>query len=158
MKKIYLLVLSVFLVQLTQVQLFAQNNVADEVIWVVGDEAIFKSDVEKARIDLQEEGQHINGDPYCVISEQLAIQKLYLHQAKIDSVTVGESMVAQYVERFLNNMIERVGSREKLEEYYGKTIAELREENREQVRNNQIVSEVRSKLGGTVKITPSDVR
>ena len=158
MKKIYLLVLSVFLVQLTQVQLFAQNNIADEVIWVVGGEAIFKSDVEKARLELQEEGQHINGDPYCVIPEQIAIQKLYLHQAKRDSITVGESLVAQHVERMLNNMIEKIGSREKLEEYFGKTIPELREENRERVRNNQIVNEVRSSLVGSVKITPADVR
>ena len=158
MKRIYLLILSVFLVQLTQVQLFAQNNIADEVIWVVGDEAIFKSDVEKARLELQEEGQHLNGDPYCIIPEQLAIQKLYLHQAKLDSVTVGESLVAQHVERMINSMIERIGSREKLEEYFSKTIAELREENRERVRDGQIVSQVRNDLVGVVKTTPSDVR
>ena len=158
MKKIYLLVLSVFLVQLTQVQMFAQNNIADEVIWVVGGEAIFRSDVEKARLELQEEGQHVNGDPYCIIPEQIAIQKLYLHQAKLDSITVGESLVAQHVERMLNNMIERSGSRERLEDNFGKTIAEMREEFRERVRDNQIVNEVRSNLVGSVKVTPADVR
>jgi peptidyl-prolyl cis-trans isomerase SurA len=158
MRRIYLWVLFVFAVQLFQVQLFAQNNVADEVIWVVGDEAIFKSDVENARLQLQMEGQHVSGDPYCIIPEQMAIQKLYLHQAKLDSITVNESQVMQYVERWINNMIERIGSKEKLEEYSGKTIPELREENREQVRDNQIVTQVRNNLVGTVKITPSDVR
>ena len=158
MKRIYLLILSVFLIQLTQVQMFAQNNIADEVIWVVGDEAIFRSDVENARLELQEEGQHINGDPYCVLPEQIAIQKLFLHQAKLDSVTVGESQVAQYVDRVLNSMIEKIGSREKLEEYYGKTIAQMREEHRDRVRDNQIVNDVRSSLVGAVKVTPSDVR
>ncbi len=158
MKKIYLWILFVFVIQSFHVQLFAQNNVADEVIWVVGDEAIFKSDVENARLQMQVEDQHLNGDPYCVIPEQIAIQKLYLHQAKLDSITVNESQVMQYVERWINNMIEKIGSKEKLEEYFGKTVPELREENREQVRDNQIVSDVRKKLVGTVKITPSDVR
>ncbi|GHU91357.1 peptidylprolyl isomerase [Bacteroidia bacterium] len=158
MKKIYFLVFIVFVIQISFNQLFAQNNIADEVIWVVGDEAIFKSDVENARLQMQMQEEHLNGDPYCVIPEQMAIQKLYLHQAKLDSITVNESQVMQYVERWINNVVEKIGSREKVEEYFGRTIAELREENREQVRDNQIVMQVRNKLVGTVKVTPSDVR
>ena len=73
-------------------RLFAQhqNNVIDEVIWVVGDEAILKSDVEAARLDF---GASINGNPYCVIPEQLAIQKLFLHQAQLDSIEVAASRI-----------------------------------------------------------------
>ena len=58
----------------------AQNNVIDEVVWVVGDEPIFKSDVEMTRIEGMTRGQTWEGDPYCVIPEQLAVQKLFLHQ------------------------------------------------------------------------------
>ena len=68
----------------------AQNNVIDEVVWVVGDDAILKSDVEQARLHFMMSGQNIEGEPYCVIPEQLAIQKLFLHQAAIDSVEVTE--------------------------------------------------------------------
>ncbi|MDR3060763.1 MAG: peptidylprolyl isomerase [Dysgonamonadaceae bacterium] len=157
MRRIYLLVLFAFAIQISFNQLFAQNNIVDEVIWVVGDEAIFKSDVENARLQMQMEDEHLSGDPYCVIPEQMAIQKLYLHQAKLDSITVNESQVMQYVDRWINNLIERIGSKEKVEEYFG-TIAELREKNREQVRDNQIVLQVRNKLIGTVTVTPSDVR
>src|SRR5574344_2737733 len=78
---------------------YAQDNVIDEVVWVVGDAAILKSDIEEERIRAQYEGQKWDGDPYCVIPEQLAIQKLYLHQAAIDSIEVTESDVLQRVEQ-----------------------------------------------------------
>ena len=69
----------------------AQNNsnVIDEVVWVVGDEAILRSDVENVRMEALRQGQRWDGDPYCVIPEQLAVQKLFLTQAAIDSIEVG---------------------------------------------------------------------
>ena len=60
---------------------YAQDNVIDEVVWVVGDEAILKSDVEEARLAALYEGRKFDGDPYCVIPEELAVQKLYMHQS-----------------------------------------------------------------------------
>ena len=72
----------------------AQDNIIDEVIWVVGEEAILRSEVEEERLRAQYEGQPIAGDPYCVIPEQLAIQKLFLHQAELDSIEVSESTVS----------------------------------------------------------------
>lgn len=91
----------------------AQNNVIDEVVWVVGDEAILKSDVEDERLQAQYEGRRFDGDPYCVIPEELAIQKLYLHQAEIDSVTVSEQAVLQEVETYTAWLIEEIGTKEK---------------------------------------------
>ena len=69
------------------------QSIVDEVIWVVGDEAILKSDVEAMRIQAQQEGLRWKGDPDCAIPEQIAVQKLYLHQAAIDSIEVEESVV-----------------------------------------------------------------
>ena len=77
----------------------AQKNVIDEVVWVVGDEAILRSDVEKHRLEY---GSQIKGNPYCVIPEQLALQKLFLHQAAIDSIDVTDADVNQYVEQDFN--------------------------------------------------------
>ena len=68
---------------LLSVTTYGQNNVIDEVVWVVGDEAILKSDVESERLNAQYEGRKFDGDPYCVIPEQLAVQKLFLHQAEL---------------------------------------------------------------------------
>jgi len=85
MRKIYFLI-SVLLSVLCFQRIDAQNNIIDGVVWVVGDDAILKSDVEQMRLQMQQENATINGDPYCYIPEQLAIQKLYLHQAKLDSI------------------------------------------------------------------------
>ena len=89
------------------------GSVVDEVIWVVGDEAILKSDVEAMRIQGQQEGMRWAGDPDCSIPEQIAVQKLYLNQAIIDSVEVTDAEISQGVEQYLENMIPVIGSREK---------------------------------------------
>ena len=99
------------------------NNIIDEVVWVVGDEAILRSDVESARMEF---GANITGNPYCVIPEQLAIQKLFLHQAALDSISVPDQSVNNNVEMRLNELIMRAGSKEKLEEYYHKSLTQIR--------------------------------
>ena len=136
----------------------AQNNVIDEVVWVVGDEAILKSDVEDERLQAQYEGRRFDGDPYCVIPEELAIQKLYLHQAEIDSVTVSVQAVLQEVETYTAWLIEQIGTKEKMEEYYNKTSTQIREMLRENMRNKQIVQEMQRKIVGDIKLTPAEVR
>jgi len=136
----------------------AQNNTVDEVIWVVGDEAILKSDVENARIDAQSMGQRFDGDPYCVIPEQLAIQKLFLHQAAIDSIEVSDADVFRSVDMRINSAIQNIGSREKLEEYLGKTMSQIREIWFEQGKEQELVSQVRSNLVKNIKVTPAQVR
>ena len=70
----------IFLSILFSITLHAQNNVIDEVVWVVGDEVILKSQVEEQYRNMQYERQKIEGDPYCFIPEQMAVQKLFLHQ------------------------------------------------------------------------------
>ncbi|MDL2215139.1 peptidylprolyl isomerase [Dysgonomonas sp. OttesenSCG-928-M03] len=136
----------------------AQDNIVDQIVWVVGDEAILKSDVEGVRLQMQLEKQPFDGDPYCIIPEQLAVQKLFLHQAKSDSIDVPLSEVNRTVDRRINNAVNSLGSREKLEEYLGKTVNELRDEWRDQVRDNEIVNRVQQKIVGTVKLTPSEIR
>ena len=95
-------VYSLWVLLLASVSAFGQNNVIYEVLWVVGDEAILKSDVESARLDALYHGIKFDGDPYCVIPEQLAIQKLFLHQAEIDSIMVSEQEVIGGIEQHLN--------------------------------------------------------
>lgn len=138
--------------------LFAQNNIIDEVVWVVGDQAILKSDVEAERIRAQYEGQKWDGDPYCVIPEQMAIQKLYMHQAAIDSIEVSDSEVMQRVEQQMSWYVQQIGSKEKMEEYFNKNSAQIREQLQETVRDGMIVQQMQQKLVGDIKLTPADVR
>lgn len=134
------------------------QNVVDEVIWVVGDEAILKSDVEAMRIQGQQEGMRWKGDPDCAIPEQIAVQKLFLNQAIIDSIEVTESEISQGVEQYLENMINAIGSREKLEEYQKKNISQIRAELRESYRERQMVQGMQQKLVKDITVTPAEVR
>ena len=134
------------------------QGIIDEVIWVVGDEAILRSEVEEERLRAQYEGQPINGDPYCVIPEQLAVQKLFLHQAIIDSVEANESSVSHQVDMRLNYYINQIGSKEKMEEYFRKTSSEIREEMMTTVRNQMIIQQMQQKLTADIKPTPAEIR
>lgn len=136
----------------------AAQGIIDEVIWVVGDEAILRSEVERERINAQYEGRQIPGDPYCVIPEQIAIQKLFLHQAELDSVYANESSVAHQVEMQMNYYVSQIGSKEKMEEYFRKTSSEIREELTTTVRNQMIMQQMRAKLTENIHTTPAETR
>lgn len=135
-----------------------QNNIAEEVAWIVGDEPIYKSQIEEQYSQLQYEKTPINGDPYCVIPEQLAIDKLFLHQAVIDTVTVEDATVAKEVNARINYFVESLGSKEKVEEYFRKSIPEIREQYMEIMKNQYIVQQVKENLTKNVKSAPADVR
>ena len=154
MKKI----LTVFILACLSCAVSAQENVIDEIVWVVGDDAILRSDVENQRLYIQNEGERLDGDPYCVIPERLAIQKLYLNQAKLDSIEVNESQVIQEAERWINYAINQIGSKEQLEEYFNKKISQLKEERKEMLMEQQTVQQMQRKLIGEIKLTPAEVR
>lgn len=136
----------------------AQNNIIDEVVWVVGDEAIYKSEVEEARHDAQLRGIRWEGDPYSIIPEELAIRKLYLNQAKLDSIFVTPDEVNQQLEMRIQSMADQLGGTEKLLEYYGLTMNQLKEKFYESIESEIIVSRVQSKIIDKVKVTPAEVR
>ncbi|MBR1755265.1 MAG: peptidylprolyl isomerase [Bacteroidaceae bacterium] len=145
-----------FLVAGAHATIHAQGlpNTVDEVIWVVGDEAILLSDVEKARTQMT----RVSGNPYCVIPENLAIQKLFLHQAQIDSIDAPADQVNRYVEAQINQWVQTAGSKEKLEEYRGMTMAQIREETYDLVKDNQTMTLVREHLTKDIKVSPAEVR
>lgn len=140
------------------VQLNAQDNVIDEVVWVVGDEAILKSEVEQERIRAQYEGRKFDGDPYCVIPEELALQKLFLNQAAIDSIEASESEVLSQVDYEINRRVAQIGSVEKMEEYYNKSSMDIREELRESARRMLTMQMMQRELMKDIKVTPAEVR
>ncbi|HRF68560.1 MAG TPA: peptidylprolyl isomerase [Muribaculum sp.] len=136
----------------------AQNNIVEEVVWWIGDEPIYKSEVEEMYQTMLYEHNEIDGNPYCVIPEQLAIEKLFLHQAELDSVTVQDAMVMQEVDRRINYMITNLGTQEKVEQFYRRPMPEIRETMVDAIRNTYKVREVQNSLTKDLKITPSDVR
>lgn len=135
-----------------------ENSVIDEVIWVVGDEPILKSDVEQMRMQGLAEGINFGADPDYSIPEQLAVQKLFLHQAQIDSIDVPEADVVQGVNQQINRWIEAAGSQEKLEEYRKQSINDMRNELHDEFKNQQLIQRMRQKLVEDIKVSPADVR
>ena len=134
------------------------GNVIEEVAWMIGDEPIYKSEIEQTYQDMQTDRTPIPGDPYCYIPEQIAIERLFLHQAELDTVEVQESMVQMQVDAQMNFLITNLGSREKVEQYFRKPFTDIREYYATNMRNRARVQQVRSNLTKDIKVTPSDVR
>lgn len=143
---------------MTAIAAMAQNNVAEEVAWVIGNEPIFKSEIEEQYQQALIERVPIDGNPYCVIPEQMALDKLFLDQARIDTVEVQQSTISSEVENRINYMIANLGSKEKVEEYFRMPLPRLREKLNEMYSDQFCIQQVQNDLTKNVKATPADVR
>lgn len=133
-------------------------SVVDEVVWVVGDEAVLRSDIEQMRLQAAQDGIRFNGNPDCAIPEQIAVQKLFLHQAAIDSIEVSESEISSGIDRQIDAWIQMAGSREKLEEYKRQTVSQMRTQLHDDYRDRLMVQKMQQKLVEDIKVTPAEVR
>ncbi len=136
----------------------AQNNVAEEVAWVIGDTPIWKSEIEEQLKNMRYDNLEIKGDPYCVIPERMAIQKLFLHQAELDTIEANEGQVVSRVDGQINYLISELGSKEKVESYFRKSMPEIRQNYLEMIRDESRVQQVQRELTKDIKTTPSDLR
>jgi peptidyl-prolyl cis-trans isomerase SurA len=136
----------------------AQLNVIDEVIAVVGDNPVLRSDVEYQYQQAMMQGVSFPGDLKCHIFEQLLLQNLLLEQAKVDSIEVSENMVISTVDRQINEFINRAGSREKLEEWLNKPLHQIKREQRVMVRNQMLTQQMQGKITSSIKVTPAEIR
>lgn len=151
--------LSIVVLMIMSFAAIAQNdNVIDEIVWLVGDEAIFKSEVEEQRIQSQMQGIRWDGDPYCLIPEELAVQKLFINQAVLDSVIVTNSEVSDQIEYTIQALANEYGGVEKVEEYYEMTLNDIRLRMEDNVRNQLITQKMRRNIVGNVKVSPAEVR
>lgn len=135
-------------------------SIVDEVVWVVGDEPILKSDIEVTRIQASMDGVRWSGDPDCAIPEQIAVQKLFLHQAAIDSIDkdITENDIALEIEQRIEYMVEQVGSREKLEEYRRQSLSQIRQSMHDDLRDQLLIQRMKQKLVQDLTVTPAEVR
>lgn len=154
MKRILFFGLGMFLMALSG---SAQTNVVDEVIWVVGDDPILLSDVEETRISAEMDKMPFS-NPYCEIPEQIAIQKLFLHQAELDSVEISESAIISFVDEKINLYLQTYGSRENVEMIARKPLSQFREQLRQQTREGEMVRTVQRNLTSNIRVTPAEVR
>ncbi len=135
-----------------------KKNVIDEVAWIVGDNAIYKSEIEDEYAQMRSMGTSLGGDPYCVIPEQLAVEKLYLHQGKLDTIEAPVSQLSSRVDMQMNFYLKGLGSREKVEEAFRRPWNSIRDEVMERMKANFIKETVQDNLTKNVKATPNDVK
>lgn len=136
----------------------AQGNIIDEVVAVIGDDPILKSEIEDQFLRMQTQGFSYAGDLKCKILEDMMIQKLLLNQAKLDSLEVSESSIIENTDAQINYFISQIGSREKMEEYFGKPSMQIKEEMQVQFRERNLTQQMQSKLTESVKTTPAEIR
>lgn len=151
-------ILSIYICFILSLGLYATNRIVDQVLWVVGDEPILQSDIENEIARRRYEKESIDGDAYCVIPEQIAIQKLFIAQAKLDSIVVPEGSVDQQVDARIKYFIGQIGSKEKLEEYFKKPLKDIRETMSSSVRDQLMAQEMQRNIMSGIHITPADVR
>jgi len=153
-----LIYFTILLLSLGKLQ--AQEKVVDRIIAVVGQNMVLESEVEAQYLQAKIQGT-IEGSARsvkCQILENMLLENLLLNQAELDSVQVSDSEVEQSLDQRLRYFISQFGSQEKLEEYYGKSIIEIKEEFRDLVKNNMLVTQVQNNITKNVFVTPSDVK
>lgn len=144
--------------QVTEAKNAEQGFVVDEIAAVIGTKKVKLSDVERSLENLRAGGMPVTENSRCEALESLMVSSLYELQADEDSIQVGEAEVEQELEARLRYFIEQIGSREKLEEFYGKSILQIKEEYREMIRKGIVSARMEAKITEDVKVTPSEVK
>ncbi|MBI9068364.1 MAG: peptidylprolyl isomerase [Salinivirgaceae bacterium] len=152
-----ILVFSIFCLFI--ISLKAQEKVIiDQVVAVVGKQVILQSDIESQAMQLRSQGYYTSGDLKCEIFEEMLYSKLLVNQAILDSVQVSDSEIASEMERRLNYFINQIGSEEKLEEFYDKSIPEIKEEFKEVIKDQLLSQRMQQEAASDISVTPQEVK
>ena len=135
------------------------QQLVEAVAAVVGNEVIYLSDLESTIAEIRRQGDRTQIEELrCKIFQDMLISKLFIDQARIDSIEVSDDGLEGEVNMRVNDAIRRAGSEEVLVEYFKKNMIEIRRDIRKSLREQQVVSEVQAKISENLHITPSDVR
>ncbi|HNR20895.1 MAG: peptidylprolyl isomerase [Bacteroidetes bacterium] len=134
------------------------SNVIDQVAAVVGNKIITHSDVEAEYLQFVSGGNYGGNDVRCKIFEQLLMSKLLVYQANIDSIEVTDDQVEGEIDKRISYFIEQFGSEEKMEEYYKKSLVEIKEEFKPVIKEQMQAQMMQSKIVKNATASPSDVK
>lgn len=136
----------------------SKSSMIDGLVAVVGDKIILKSDVESEYANWIAQGNESDPDMKCIIIDQLLTNKLMLRQAELDSLEVSDEEIEGQIERRMRYFISMIGSREKLEEFYGKSVLEIKEEFRPQIKEMVLAQKMQEQITQSVTISPREVQ
>jgi peptidyl-prolyl cis-trans isomerase SurA len=144
---------------LLTIKLTAQDKVVDQIVAIVGGNIILKSEIERMHIEQQAQGVTSDGDMKCEILENFLVDKLLVAEAELDTlIEVTPSQVNQRMDQQLAMYISYIGSEKAVEDYFKKSIVEIKSEMREGIRNQLLSQQMREKIVKDVTVTPSEVR
>lgn len=138
--------------------LSAQTRIIDEVVAVVGDKRVLYSDIEQSILQLKAQGEKVDERSKCIILEQLLVQKLLLNQSEVDSIEITDSQVEGELDSRMQYFINSIGSEQKLEDYFKKSTLEIKQDLREEIREQLLTNKMRAKITEGLSVTPSDVK
>jgi peptidyl-prolyl cis-trans isomerase SurA len=153
----FLSALLVVLTILTQT-INGQSYILDEVVAVVGNKAIKQSDIETEYNELKRSNYPIDENTKCLIFENILKQKMLYNQALLDSLVVSEAQIDAELTQNLNKNIAIIGSVEKLEKYFNKSIQEIKEDLRTSMKEMRLAGQMQEKAIENIAITPSEVK
>jgi len=153
MKKIIL----IFLLSIS-FQLSYGQEIIDQVIAIVGEKPILYSEIQGQKLQIIQQGMEIEEDMDCYLMDEFMIQKLLIHQAEIDSIEVTEDMVKVELNQRIQYFSAQVGGTEALEEFYGKSIEEIKEEFFEQIEDKMKAQKMQQEITGNVVASPNEVQ
>lgn len=159
-RKILALVLIAGLV-FSSVKMSAQKyegGLIDKSVALIGNDMIMLSQLESEAQMMSARGMSVDRNARCEILEQLLIAKLFLVQAKLDSLSVSDANVDSALEGRITETIQYLGGEEKVEEYFGKSMYRLRQEWRSQLEEQSLIQQMQQKVSQNVpKLTPRDI-
>ena len=159
MKK-HWIIIALMLLALPMMAQNRQPQVIDKVVAVVGKNIILQSDIENQYIQYRMQGltDGTGKEVRARILEDLLLQKLMLNQAEMDSITVTDDQVEAQMDQRIRYFVTRLGSQEKLEEQFGKSMSEIKEEVRQAVKDQMLQEQVQAKIMQNVVVTPKEVK
>lgn len=134
-----------------------QPQTVDGVVAIVGGDIILKSEVDE-QFDIMRRQNFGEELSECAVFEELLFQKLLIHHAEIDSVTVGEDEVEANMDRRIQQLIAQMGDQKKLEEFYEKSVVEIKEDMRTLIRDQLTAQRMQMTVVDGIEVTPSEVR
>lgn len=132
--------------------------VVDKVIAVIADQIVLQSDLEGAIIQYASSGKIVGPNSHCLIFEDLLFNKLLMNQAALDSLVISEDQINGEISRRIAHFVQKIGSEEKLEEFYGKSIPEIKEEFYGLIEEQMLTQQMQGRVTGDIDISPKEVK
>lgn len=136
---------------------FGQGTTIDKVVAQVGDNVILLSEIQSQKLQAIQAGMEITPEIDCQILEEIMFQYLLLNQAKLDSIEISDPQVDAEMENRLRVIENQIGSRQQMEEFYGKSVTQIKKEFRPIIKDQLLAQEMERQIASEISVTPREV-